>query len=145
MTAARGVTPRGLPYPGPADPVYGIPNYLQQLADAVQAQLDSAGAGVLLVTFTGLVSTNSNGFAIVTVPGLKIVRGALAMTSNTGGGSGPWIFFLSASSWTDANQAGKAIIGVAKPTADSGAPGYPGMVKSASNVGLNFIAWGDPP
>ena len=143
MTQLRGTTPRGLPYPGSAEPVYNIPLFLQQLADAVQAQLTAAGSGLLLVTWAGNLTTNTSGFIFPVLPGLKIVRGALVMASGVSGGGGPWLYFLSPTSWTDQNSWGKAVIGVTKMTEDAGKPGYPGPVKSTS-VGVNVIAWGDP-
>lgn len=143
MTAA-GITPHGLPYPGSGDPVYNIPNYLQALADAVESNLSASGTAQPTASWVGKVSTNSNGFVFIPIPALSVVRGGIAMSDSSTGGSGPWLFFLSQTSWTDANQRGKAVLGVAKPTADAGYPGYPGMVKSTGNIGVCLLVWGDP-
>jgi len=144
MSFTRGATARGLPYPGSDEPVYNIPTYLQQLADAVQAQLNAAGIGAATATWAGTVTTNTSGFIFPVMPGLKIVRGALVLANTVTGGTGPWLYYLSPTSWTDQNSWGKAVIGVAKMTEDAGKPGYPGVVKSTS-VGVNVLAWGDPP
>jgi hypothetical protein len=144
MTVTRGATPRGLPYPGSNEPDYNVPAFLQQLADAVQAQLSTAGAGTLLVTWSGNLTTNTSGFIFPVMPGLKIVRGALVGANGVSGGTGPWLYYLSPTSWTDQNSWGKAVIGVCRLVEDAGKPGYPGVVKSTS-VGVSVIAWGDPP
>jgi hypothetical protein len=142
MSFTRGTTPRGLPYPGSDDPVYNIPLFLQQLADAVQAQLTSAGSTVKSGTWAGVATTNSNGFIFPVIPGLRTVRGALLGAMTAGGGAGPYLYFLSPVSWTDQNQWGKAWIGVANPAVDGGG-GYPASVKNTA-VGVNVLAWGDP-
>jgi hypothetical protein len=141
MSFTSGTTPRGLPYPGSDDPVYNIPSFLQQLAAAVQAQLNSAGTSQPLAWWSGVATTTSGGFISPAIPGLRVVRGALAMANKVTGGAGPYLYFLSPVSWTDSAQWGKAWIGVANPAVDGG--GYPASVKNTA-VGVNVLAWGDP-
>lgn len=141
MSFTRGVTPRGLPYPGTDEPVYNVPLFLQQLADAVNAAFASSGSTQLLVPWAGAMTTNGNGSLYIPIPGLALVRGALVTPNAAYGGTGPWLYMLLQETWTDANQRGKAVVSVRRLT--DGGSGYPSYVGNTS-CGLNVLAWGDP-
>jgi hypothetical protein len=83
VTRPAGTTPRGLPYPGSAGIHANTPAALQALAEAVDAQMNSLGAGVILDTFTGKVRLGpGTGYGLaqfaVTFPNLATVIGAIA-------------------------------------------------------------------
>jgi hypothetical protein len=84
MTRPGGTTPRGLPFPGSVNIHADTPNAIRALAEAVDSQLSSLGAGIILDTFTGTarVGADSTGYATgqftVTFPRIAALQGAVA-------------------------------------------------------------------
>lgn len=91
MTRPGGTTPRGLPYPGSAGIHANTAAALQAFAEAVDGQMNSLGAGVILDTFTGKVRLGpGTGYGLaqfgVTFPKLAVVQGAVATYATFFGG-----------------------------------------------------------
>jgi hypothetical protein len=99
VTRPAGTTPRGLPYPGSAGIHANTPAALQALAEAVTGQLTSLGNGVILETFTGVVTIDSYdrgyGIASFRIPWVKlrVVLGSVVSYGSFAGGPGSpgWI------------------------------------------------------
>lgn len=88
MTRPAGKTAHGFPYPGSAGIHPDTPRYMQDLANALQAQ---AGGTQKYWRYTGNVTfDNSSGF--ITFPGMAVVVGALAF-GGTERGWGNWYEF----------------------------------------------------
>lgn len=133
-------TPGGLRYPGPNDPVSGIPTYLQNLAADITAKLGSAGAGLIFASYWGGVSTNGNGYCTLSMPTIRDVRGGFALPVD----NNQFLYQLWAP-WANPNPdsyIGKAMFWTVRPNLVPGDSNY--IVKNGAGIGMACLVWGTP-